>query len=212
MYLAFFTGSSLTTTSGSSIVGATKTVTLTSEVQGATTHLIRVIGVDQDGSNTVTWQTANCLPTTTVFGSSAVWSSSTARTICTSYYNAFPGKASIKTLSKGTNTAYNSSSIAYTDETVFLPSIHEMGLASYTYAPTTGEYTNGCSEAYSYYSSNSSRIKYQSDSSSTAAWYWTRSRYTSSSNTVCDVRTSGSAGSTGYNNASDRVAPAFAIG
>lgn len=45
-YLASATGASLTTTSGGSIVGATKTVTLTSAVQGATTHTIRVIGVD----------------------------------------------------------------------------------------------------------------------------------------------------------------------
>lgn len=54
-YLASASGSSLTTTSGASIVGATKTVTLTSAVLGTTTHLIRVIGVDQDADNTVTW-------------------------------------------------------------------------------------------------------------------------------------------------------------
>ena len=214
-YLASNKGSTIKTTGGSSIVGATKSVTLSSAVQGATTHTIRVIGVDQDGSNTVTWQTVNCLPTTTTFGSSAQWdpgTDSTAKTICTSYYNAFPGKASIKTVSKGTNTAYNSSSVAYTDETVFLPSIHEMGLASYQYAPTTGEYTNGCSAAYSYYSSNANRVKNQSDSTATAAWYWTRSRYTDGSYGVCLVNYGGSATNTGYDITSGRVAPAFVIG
>lgn len=215
-YLASATGASLTTTSGGSIVGATKTVTLTSAVQGATTHTIRVIGVDQDGSNTVAWQTVNCLPTTTPFSSSsAQWdpgTDSTAKTICLSYYNAFPGKDSIKTVSKGTNTDYNISSIAYTDETVFIPSIHEMGLASYSYAPTTGEYTKGCSAAYSYYSSNSNRVKYQSDSTTTTAWYWTRSRGTGVSTAVCRVGTGGSAGYVAYTGTSGRVAPAFVIG
>ena len=215
-YLASNKGSSIKTTSGSSIVGATKTVTLTSAVLGATTHTIRVIGVDQDGSNTVTWQTVNCLPTTTAFSASdAQWdpgTDSTAKAQCINYYNAFPGKASIKTVKKGTNTAYNSSSIAYTDETVFIPSIHEMGLANYQYAPSTGEYTQNCSAAYSYYTDNNSRIKNQSDSTSTAAWYWTRSRYTNYANYVCGVYTNGAATYGNYSSTTGRLAPAFVIG
>lgn len=87
-----------------------------------------------------------------------------------------------------------------------------MGLASYQYAPTTGEYTNGCSAAYSYYSSNANRVKNQSDSTATAAWYWTRSRDTNSSNRVCVVVNGGSANISNYGNTSGRVAPAFVIG
>ena len=54
-YLATHTGASLTKSGGGSIVGATKTVTLTSAVLGTTSHQIVVIGVDQDADNTVTW-------------------------------------------------------------------------------------------------------------------------------------------------------------
>lgn len=191
-------------------VGKTKSVTLSSAVLGTTTHLIRCIGVNQDADKTVTFQTANTLATATVFGSAATWSNSTAKTQCQNYYNAFPGKAYILTVSKGTNTAYNSSSVAYTNETVFLPSIHEMGLSSYSYAPTAGEYTNGKNASYSYYTSNTTRIKNQGDSGS-AYYYWTRSRSTNDSSNVCRVYSDGSGGGS-YYSSSRGLAPAFVIG
>ena len=71
-YLAFHSGASIKTTSGGAILGTTKSVTLSSAVLGTTTHLIRVIGVDQDANNTVTFQTKNCLSQYTTFGSNAV--------------------------------------------------------------------------------------------------------------------------------------------
>lgn len=209
----YLKNNSTTTIAAQNWVGKTKSVTLTSAVQGTTTHLITCIDVNKDGNNTATFQTTNMLASylSNGFGSSAVWSSSYAKTACQSYYNAFPGKDYIKTVSKGTNTAYNSSSIAYTDETVFLPSIHEMGLASYSYAPTTGEYTNGVSSAYSYYSSNTARVKKLGDSGS-ADYYWTRSRSTYNSNPVCRVNGDGSAGGSSYNRTDRGLAPAFVIG
>lgn len=209
----YLKNNSTTTIANQNWIGKTKSVTLTSAVQGTTTHLITCIDVNKDGNNTATFQTTNMLANylSNGFGSSAVWSNSYAKTACQSYYNAFPGKDYIKTVSKGTNTAYDSSSIAYTDETVFLPSIHEMGLASYSYAPTTGEYTNGVSSAYSYYSSNTTRVKKLGDSGS-ANWYWTRSRSTYRSSYVCSVYSDGSADIDYYAYSSYGLAPAFVIG
>ena len=99
----------------SACVGKTKSVTLTSAVQGTTTHLVRCIGYNCDrdksniSANTLTFHTKNCLANTTVFSSSnGRWTGSTVRTLCTNYYNAFPGKASIVTVSKGTATTTNS--------------------------------------------------------------------------------------------------------
>ena len=201
----------------SSWVGKTKSVTLSSSVLGTTTHLVRVIGINADGSNTVTFQTKNCLSTTTAFGSNnAKWSDSgcTARTQCTNYYNAFPGKASIKQVTKVTNLNNDSSSsnMGTTNDYVWLPSYDEMGLGSYSYAPGGDEYTQGYSTAYSYYSSNTARVKNQSDSSSTAAWYWLRSRSTDYANGVGRVDYGGSAYDYNYYYTNGRLAPAFVIG
>ena len=220
-YLASHTGASIKTSSGGAILGTTKSVTLSSAVLGTTTHLIRVIGVDQDADNTVTFQTKNCLSQYTTFGSSAVWIGSTARTLCQNYYNAFPGKAAIKTVSKGTCPSTNSSrngSPTYNDETVFLLSEREFGLDSYSPISTANsttskaECTAGKNFAYSYYTSNSTRIMYLGDTSTSSYGYpWERSRYYNISTGVCNVDDNGSAsyGNYGYSNG---LAPAFVIG
>ena len=220
-YLASHTGASIKTSSGGAILGTTKSVTLSSAVLGTTTHLIRVIGVDQDADNTVTFQTKNCLSQYTTFGSSAVWIGSTARTLCQNYYNAFPGKAAIKTVSKGTCPSTNSSrngSPTYNDETVFLLSEREFGLDSYSPISTANsttskaECTAGKNFAYSYYTSNSTRIMYLGDTSTSSYGYpWERSRSYNGSSLVCRVSNNGSAsyGNYGYSNG---LAPAFVIG
>ena len=193
-------------------IGDTKRVTLTSSVLGTTTHLIRCIDVNKDAPRSVTFQTANMLNDylSNGFGSSATWNNSYAKDYCEQYYNAFPGKAYIATIRKGTNTSYNSSSISYTNETVFIPSIHEMGLASYRYAPDTGEYTQGVNSSYAYYTSDSTRIKKKGDNGS-ADWYWTRSRSTYTSYNVCRVDTDGSASGSLYNDSHRGLAPALVI-
>ena len=219
-YLASHTGASIKTSSGGAILGTTKSVTLSSAVLGTTTHLIRVIGVDQDADNTVTFQTKNCLSQYTTFGSSAVWIGSTARTLCQNYYNAFPGKAAIKTVSKGTCPNYGSRNqdVTYNNETVFLLSEREFGLDSYSPISTANsttskaECTAGKNFAYSYYTSNSTRIMYLGDTSTSSYGYpWERSRYCNNSNPVCFVSSSGYANYNSYNNGYG-LAPAFVIG
>lgn len=219
-YLASHTGASIKTSSGGAILGTTKSVTLSSAVLGTTTHLIRVIGVDQDANNTVTFQTKNCLSQYTAFGSNAVWIGSTARTLCQNYYNAFPGKAAIKTVSKGTCPNYGSRNqdVTYNNETVFLLSEREFGLDSYSPLSTANsttsraECTAGKNFAYSYYTSNATRVMYLGDTSTSSYGYpWERSRCYDSSSDVCIVNGNGVAIYGGYNY-SNGLAPAFVIG
>ena len=219
-YLASHTGASIKTSNGGAILGTTKSVTLSSAVLGTTTHLIRVIGVDQDANNTVTFQTKNCLSQYTSFGSNAVWIGSTARSLCQNYYNAFPGKAAIKTVSKGTcpNSGSRNQDVTYNNETVFLLSEKEFGLDSYSPLSTANsttsraECTNGKNFAYSYYTSNATRVMYLGDTSTNSYGYpWERSRYYNNSNTVCRVDDSGSATGSRYGG-SYGLAPAFVIG
>lgn len=219
-YLASHSGASIKTTSGGAILGTTKSVTLSSAVLGTTTHLIRVIGVDQDANNTVTFQTKNCLSQYTTFGSNAVWIGSTARSLCQNYYNAFPGKAAIKTVSKGTCPNYGSRNqdVTYNNETVFLLSEREFGLDSYSPLATANsttsraECTNGKNFAYSYYTSNATRVMYLGDTSTSNYGYpWERSRHYNYSAGVCAVSGGGDAGYNNYDN-SLGLAPAFVIG
>lgn len=219
-YLASHTGASIKTSSGGAILGTTKSVTLSSAVLGTTTHLIRVIGVDQDANNTVTFQTKNCLNQYTSFGSSAVWIGSTARSLCQNYYNAFPGKGAIKTIKKGTCPNYGdrNQNVTYNDETVFLLSEREFGLDTYSPLSTANsttskaECTQGKNFAYSYYTSNATRVMYLGDTSTSSYGYpWERSRSYSNSNGVCDVNSDGTANYY-YYNASGGLAPAFVIG
>ena len=219
-YLASNSGSSIRTSNGGSILGTTKSVTLSSAVLGTTTHLIRVIGVDQDANNTVTFQTKNCLSQYTTFGSNAVWIGSTARSLCQNYYNAFPGKAAIKTIKKGTCPNYGdrNQNVTYNDETVFLLSEREFGLDTYSPLSTANsttskaECTQGKNFAYSYYTSNATRIMYLGDTSTSSYGYpWERSRYYSNSTYVCNVNDDGTANCNGYNS-SYGLAPAFVIG
>ena len=219
-YLASHTGASIKTSSGGAILGTTKSVTLSSAVLGTTTHLIRVIGVDQDANNTVTFQTKNCLNQYTSFGSSAVWIGSTARSLCQNYYNAFPGKGAIKTIKKGTCPNYGdrNQNVTYNDETVFLLSEREFGLDTYSPLSTVNsttskaECTQGKNFAYSYYTSNATRVMYLGDTSTSSYGYpWERSRYYSGSHTVCIVGYDGGATYGSYGN-SRGLAPAFVIG
>ena len=219
-YLASHTGASIKTSNGGAILGTTKSVTLSSAVLGTTTHLIRVIGVDQDANNTVTFQTKNCLSQYTSFGSNAVWIGSTARSLCQNYYNAFPGKAAIKTVSKGTCPNYGSRNqdVTYNNETVFLLSEREFGLDSYSPLSTANsttsraECTNGKNFAYSYYTSNATRVMYLGDTSTNSYGYpWERSRFYNGSSSVCFVDNVGSAYYANYYG-SIGLAPAFVIG
>lgn len=235
-YLATHSGASLTKSGGGSIVGATKTVTLTSAVLGTTSHQIVVIGVDQDADNTVTWQTLNSLGTTSTFSSLSSDSSNYARGInyhdsanliydgnasgaCKAYYNAFPGKASIKQLNKGTcvtQVSGRNGTATYQNQYVWIPSEGEVGLDSQAslgysnWTTTNGECTYGKKFQYSYYTDNSKRIKKTGDAGSAYYW-WARGHYYSNAIYVCAVFSDGSADGDIYWNSSG-VAPAFCIG
>lgn len=205
-------------------LGSIKMLNLSTAVLGANKATMMVIGFDQDGENTVTFQTKGTLPTTTVFGSSsAEWISSTVRTQCQNFYNACEAKAFIKTVSKGT-AAYNSSrngAVTYTDETVWIPSEREMGLDTYSSLSTANsttskaECTKGYNAAYSYYTSNTTRVKYRMNANGTlttsTAIYWERSRFHSNSSYVCYVYNNGIAVD-GVYSVSLGFAPAFVIG
>lgn len=206
-------------------VGAIKTVMLNSSVLGTTIHDIRVIGINQDNSQSITFQTKNCLANPLAFSTTTnIWTNSDARVQCQNYYNAFPYKNMIVTVSKGTATDCNNQQnnpAVYTNETVWLPSEGEMGLSSQsslTYANSTAsnaECTQGKKFQYSYYTSDNNRLKALGDSSSSNAPYWCRSlRYDiGQSNGVCRITKKGAAGYSYYSSNSETgLAPAFVIG
>lgn len=214
---------SASTSERSACVGKKKKVSLSTAVLGANQASMVCIGADQDGTGTLAFQTEGTLPTSTVFGNSQDWPSSTARTQCQNFYNYCSAKNSIKTVKKGL-AARNSSrngAVTYSDETVWLPSEREMGLDSYSSLSTANsttskaECTQGYNAAYSYYTNNSRRIKYKMNANGTLTsstdWYWERSRYYDTSSRVCIVNRGGSANLNSYGD-SDGLAPAFVIG
>lgn len=214
---------SVSTSKRSACVGKKKKVSLSSAVLGANQASMVCIGADQDGTGTLAFQTEGTLPTSTVFGNSQDWPSSTARAQCQNFYNYCSAKNSIKTVKKGL-AARNSSrngAVTYSDETVWLPSEREMGLDNYSSLSTANsttskaECTQGYNAAYSYYTNNSRRIKYKMNANGTLTsstdWYWERSRHHYDSGVVCRVDTGGSAGGNTYS-VSSGLAPAFVIG
>ena len=206
-------------------VGKKKLVSLSTAVLGANAATMICIGADQDGSKTLTFQTAGLLPNTTVFGSDAVWIGSTARAQCQNFYNYCSAKASIKTVSKGTCpdcVSGQNGTATYNNETVWIPSETEMGfddmyssLTKKNSTTSNSECTKGYNAAYSYYTSNTTRVKYTMNANGSLTtnsdWYWERSRHCNHSNSVCDVGNDGSASYDYYYNY-NYLAPAFVIG
>lgn len=212
------------TTDLSSLIGKKKLTSLSTAVLGANAATMVCIGANQDGDNTLTFQTAGLLPTSTVFGSSAVWIGSTARTQCQNFYNYCSAKSAIKSVSKGTcatQTSSQNGTATYNTETVWLPSEIEMGLNNYSslnYSHSTtsnSECTKGYNAPYTYYNSDSKRIKCIMAANGTVGtstgYYWERSRNYGSSAYVCVVITNGGASYYNYNY-SGYLAPAFVIG
>lgn len=206
-------------------VGKKKLVSLSTAVLGANAATMICIGADQDGSKTLTFQTAGLLPNTTVFGSDAVWIGSTARAQCQNFYNYCSAKASIKTISKGTCPdciSGQNGTATYNNETVWIPSETEMGfddmyssLTKKNSTTSNSECTKGYNAAYSYYTSNTTRVKYTMNANGSlttnSGWYWERSRRYDGSNGVCGVGGDGSADRGGYYYYG-YLAPAFVIG
>ena len=206
-------------------VGKKKLVSLSTAVLGANAATMICIGADQDGSKTLTFQTAGLLPNTTVFGSDAVWIGSTARAQCQNFYNYCSAKSSIKTVSKGTCpdcVSDQNGTATYNNETVWIPSETEMGfndmyssLTKKNSTTSNSECTKGYNTAYSYYTSNTTRAKYTMNANGSLTtnpnWYWERSRGCYASGRVCIVDGDGSAAGTNYYGGYG-LAPAFVIG
>ena len=206
-------------------VGKKKLVSLSTAVLGANAATMICIGADQDGSKTLTFQTAGLLPNTTVFGSNAVWIGSTARAQCQNFYNYCSAKASIKTVSKGTCpdcVSGQNGTATYNNETVWIPSETEMGfddmyssLTKKNSTTSNSECTKGYNSAYSYYTSNTTRVKYTMNANGSlttnSGWYWERSRGYDVSSSVCFVYSDGSA-TYNYYYYDYYLAPAFVIG
>lgn len=206
-------------------VGKTKKVSLSSAILDGNQVLMRCVGADQDGTGTLAFNAVSVLPNTTSFGNNAVWIGSTARSLCQDFYNKCSAKNAIKTVKKGTCPNINDSrnnSVTYNNETVFLLSEREYGLDIYSPISTensktfNAECTQEYNAAYSYFTNNSKRVMYRGDANgnptSDYGRQWERSRYYSSSNTVCIVGRDGSADYGTYYVDSYGLAPAFVIG
>lgn len=210
------------------MVGKVFYVNLTAEVLGTTGHFVRCIGYDCDGVGTLTFETMNTLATKTVFGTNAIWfdgtTDSTARAKCKEYYNAFPGKNSIRSVQKRYCSVSNGSGNQTADktytETCFLVSYAERGYTSTPYSSSMEEFAveNTAKTPYQYFTGNDRRGKYQGTendpegkTSGLTGYPWMRSRYYDYADVVCRVGVDGSAYRSGYGG-SIGLAPAFAIG
>ena len=216
---------SATASERAACVGKTKYMALSTAVLGCSTVSMLCIGYDCDGTGTLAFQTQGVCPTSTVFGSSnGKWVGSTVRTQCQNFYSYCAAKDSIKSVSKGTCASTSSSragTATYNTETVWLPSEREVGLDSYSPLSTANsttsnaECTSGYNTAYSYYSSNSARIKYAMGSTgsltTTTRIWWERSLRYGNTSVACFVSTDGTASYSSYGN-SFYLAPAFVIG
>lgn len=126
---------------------------------------IRVIGVNEDGDNTVTFLSEYCVRAHPSFGGYCQWKNSNFRDLCQAMYDVFPAQDAIKTLRKGTNLLSSRASLAYTEDNIWIPSIWELGEkvkitagniihgtpAYDTLMNLTPEYTEGNNKPYSYF-------------------------------------------------------------
>ena len=221
------------------VVGGTKSVTLTASVSGTTTHNVMIIGMDQDAEGTLTFQTVNSLATTSAFSRSSDYADGTnyyhannlifdgnSSGLCKKYYDAFPGKASIMQVNKGTCTSQvetQDGTATYREQYVWIPSEGEVGLDNYAslkysnWTTTNGECTYGKKFKYAYYTDNDTRKKWRGDEAATSAGYsgsaypwWTRS-HNYQGQGICGVYASGIEYG-GYYYDTKGVAPAFVIG
>ena len=82
----------------------------------------------------------------------------------------------------------NSSYVTATTDTVYIPSEFEVqGARSYA-----NSYEQNHQQQLAYYKNGASKIRYKSNDTSKAAWWWCRSPYYSNSNSFCRVNTDGS--------------------
>ena len=130
--------------------------------------------------------------------SSGGWASSYMRqTICSQFKNAMPSdlQAVLRTRTIYTdnngNATNNASDVTATTDTVYIPSEFEVqGAKKYA-----NSYEQNHQQQLAYYKNGARKIRYESDNTSTAAWWWVRSPGCIFSNTFCTVDTDGDPGS-----------------
>lgn len=190
------------------VLGATKTVTLSTAVLGSTSAEMMIIGLDIDGSGVITFQSKGLLLNATSYGASTcIWNGSYVRNECQNFYNYCEAKPYIKTLSKAYYYGqYTIDTKGYMDDPVWVTSEAEMGLSA---NQKGAEYTNGVSTAYPYLTTAANRIKY--DPNGNCYVYWTRTVYNWNKGAASIVLTDGSIGGGEYGGLC-RFAPCFAIG
>lgn len=130
------------------------------------------------------------------------WQSSYMRsTICSTFKNAMPSDLQVALRSRTIytdNTGGGSDSSSYvtaTTDTVYIPSEFEVqGSRSYA-----NSYEQNYQQQLAYYKNGASKIRYKSDDTSTAAWWWCRSPSCNYTDGFCCVETDGSASITDAN-------------
>lgn len=123
------------------------------------------------------------------------WASSYMRqTVCSQFKNVIPSdlQAVLRTRTIYTdnngNATNNASDVTATTDTVYIPSEFEVqGSRSYA-----NSYEKDHQQQLAYYKNGASKIRYKSNDTSTAVWWWCRSPRYSSSSGFCYVSTDGS--------------------
>lgn len=144
-------------------IGKTKKLTLSKSVLGANTVVMLCIGADEDGDNTLTFQTMNVLPKSFTVSYSTAWLNSAQRTQCINFYNACQIQDYIKTVKKGvaeTGTQGNGT-VIYNWETVWILSLRELNydldeasISAANSTQTKAECTYNFNAPYTYYQNN----------------------------------------------------------
>ena len=144
-------------------IGKTKKLTLSKSVLGANTVVMLCIGADEDGDNTLTFQTMNVLPRSFTVSYSTAWLNSAQRTQCINFYNACQIQDYIKTVKKGvaeTGTRGNGT-VIYNWETVWILSLRELNydpaeasISASSSTQTKAECTYNFNAPYTYYQNN----------------------------------------------------------
>ena len=124
------------------------------------------------------------------------WASSYMRqTICSQFKNAMPSdlQAVLRTRTiyadnTGDGSESVSSNVTATTDTVYIPSEFEVQ-GSRTYA---NSYEKSYQQQLAYYKNGASKIRYKSNDTSTAAWWWLRSPWSGIGYDFCVVSTDGS--------------------
>ncbi len=149
----------------------------------------------------------------------STWIGSTIRDEqCKNYYNYFPAKSFICTVSLGTYSGHAAGSegqnaeSAYTNENVFLLSSVEYGFSeSETYGNFNEFDQHNLSKIpYQYFTSNNTRIKRIMEGGGPVS-YWTRSKTISTSGYLCYVTGQGKLNTISSEHKGTKMAPAFAI-